>query len=71
MGYIAAGLIALFVLGIVFAGLLRRRGAPSGRIAASTAILREEPSADEPTPARSSIASRGEAERAERKTPPA
>jgi len=70
MGYIAAGIITLLVLGLVLAGLLRR-GKPAGRIPAKTAILREEPSADAPTPAASVTATPGEADRAQKKTPPA
>lgn len=70
MGYIAAGVIALLVLGLIFAGLMMR-GKSSGRIPAKTAILREEPSADAPTPAASVTATPGEADRAQKKTPPA
>jgi hypothetical protein len=73
MGYLLAiGL--LVVLGIVLFVLAasRSRHATSGRVSShGQAILREQPSADEPTPGRSATATPEEREGAQKRTPPA
>jgi hypothetical protein len=71
MGYIAFVILALLLLafGVVIA--VRGKRPPSGRIEGHGAILREEPSADAPTPARSSTAAPDERAAADKHTPPA
>lgn len=70
MGYILA--LGILVILLVFAmGFLMRSGKQSGRIEGKGEILREEPSADAPTPAASSTADKHEVETSQRHTPPA
>lgn len=70
MGYILA--LGVMVILLVFAmGFMMRSGKPSGRVKGDRAILREEPSADAPTPGNSNTASRAEAATAQKHTPPA
>jgi hypothetical protein len=72
MGYILAIFIGVLVVAIFALIAARNKRPKSGRISSDgQAILREEPSADEPTPGRSVTASPGEASRAEKRTPPA
>lgn len=72
MGYIAAFVIG-FVLLIAFAVVAASNRRPKqGRISSGgTAILREEPSADAPTPGRSVTATKSEVNKAGKQTPPA
>jgi hypothetical protein len=72
MGYLIFMVIGLLLLVAFIIGTARQKRSKSGRISSEgTAILREEPSADEPTPARSVTASPSTAERAQKRTPPA
>lgn len=73
MGYLV-GILLLAALGVVLFILAasRSRRVAGGRISShGQAILREEPSADEPTPGRSSTATPEEREGAQKRTPPA
>lgn len=75
-GYIFAAIIGLLVIGFALSSLsggsspARRKNSP-GQSAPHSVTQRNEPSADEPTPDRSSVASNHEIETAKRHTPPA
>jgi hypothetical protein len=72
MGYLAVALIGLVLLVALAVAASHNRKPKQGRISGDgTAILREQPSADEPTPARSATASQSEVRNAEKRTPPA
>ncbi len=72
MGYIVVIIVGV-VLVVAFVVVASKNKRPkSGRIdSGGEAILREEPSADAPTPGRSVTATHGEVRQAEKKTPPA
>ncbi len=72
MGYIVVIFVGVALM-VVFVVVASKNKAPkTGRISSDgQAILREEPSADAPTPGRSVTASRSEVKQAEKKTPPA
>jgi hypothetical protein len=72
MGYIILLVVGAVLLVVFAVGAGRTQKAKTGRISSKgDAILREKPSADEPTPARSVTASPAEVRRAEKATPPA
>jgi hypothetical protein len=72
MGYLAVFIVGVFVLVVLVIAATHNRKPKQGRISGEgTAILRDQPSADEPTPARSVTASSSEIRKAEKHTPPA
>ena len=72
MGYIIAFVIGLVVLVAFFVIAASNKRPKQGRISSGgTAILREEPSADAPTPGRSVTATKSEVDAAGKRTPPA
>ena len=74
-GYILAAIIGILALGFALSSL--GGGSPPSRQKSSSTdrkpkpIQQDEPSADEPTPDRSLVASSHEVEAAKRRTPPA
>ncbi len=72
MGYILVIVVGVVLVVVFVVGAAKNKAPKSGRISSDgQAILREEPSADAPTPGRSVTASRNEVKQAEKKTPPA
>ena len=72
MGYILVIFVGVVLLVVFVVGASKNKRPKTGRIdSKGQAILREVPSADEPTPARSATASPAEVRQAEKKTPPA
>ena len=72
MGYILAIFIGVLLVAAFALIAARNKRPKSGRISSDgQAILREEPSADTPTPAKSVTATNAEVKAAENRTPPA
>jgi hypothetical protein len=72
MGYLVFLVLGLLVVAAMVVVGVRNKRPAQGRISSDgTAILREEPSADAPTPAKSVIATNSEVKAADKRTPPA
>ncbi len=73
MGYILFGLVGLVVLALIAGAVIRSSGRrpTAPRPTESGHIIRDRPSADEPTPGRSAVAPAPQVNEAEKKTPPA
>jgi hypothetical protein len=72
MGYLVFMLLGGVLLVAFFIVVASQKRPKSGRIdSEGTAIVRETPSADEPTPARSETAESARAAEAQKRTPPA
>jgi hypothetical protein len=72
MGYLVFIVLGFVLLVAFVIGATRNKHPKTGRISSGgTAILREEPAADEPTPARSATASPSTADHAQKHAPPA
>lgn len=72
MGYLAVFILGGLVLIIVVIGLLGRgKKLRTGKLPADAAKPPGQPSADEPTPAKSVVESRSQVEQARKHTPPA
>jgi hypothetical protein len=72
MGYVVLILITLVLLGFLLAAMARSSSKqPRGTLRSDTPVVRDQPSADEPTPGSSAIASSQQKEQARRHVPPA
>lgn len=72
MGYIIVGVLFVMLLGLVFIVVARSTKKPArGTLTEGVPVVRDKPSADEPTPGRSALASDRQEEKARRHTPPA
>jgi hypothetical protein len=75
MGYFFVGAISIVLLAVFIAGLMGSGGGDRkmrrGTLPSSRPVVRDEPSADEPTPAESVTARPQQQEAARHKTPPA
>ena len=72
MGYILILMLGVVLMAVAVIIGTRNKRPKQGRISGEgTAILREQPSADEPNPAQSATASQAEVRNAEKRTPPA
>lgn len=70
MGYIVLGVLLLVLLGFVVAALARGKP-PRGTLSSEKPVSVAEPAAEQPTPGASATASRQQAEKARKHTPPA
>jgi hypothetical protein len=75
MGYFFVAVIFAVLLGVLIVGLMGSSGGDKkmrrGTLPSDRPLVRDKPSADEPTPAESVIAGSRQQEEARRKTPPA
>jgi hypothetical protein len=72
MGYLVFMLLGGVLLVAFIIAVASQKRPKTGRIASKgTAIIRETPSADEPTPARSDTTESARADEAQKRTPPA
>lgn len=71
MGYLLVLILGVVLMGVIIAAT-RGKQPKQGRISSEgTAILRDQPSADAPTPGRSVMATSSQVKAAEKHTPPA